>query len=107
MDALLTTPAAPPERSQVELSGLDYYDRRRRLFTALRSLKPGQEVQLSSDHAEDVYWLRYEMEARMPQRYSWSAPLETSDTARVVVGLPLQQRARPRPTRPAPTIPTS
>ena len=82
----------------VELNGLDYYARRRRLFTALRSLAPGQEMELSSERADDVYWLRYEMEARMPQRYWWSAPLEASGEARVVVGLLPQQRARsPRP----------
>jgi uncharacterized protein (DUF2249 family) len=85
---------APSAHRHVALEGLDYYARRRRLFTALRGLAPGQQMELSSDRVEDVYWLRYEMEARMPQRYCWSAPLEGSDTARVVVGLPSQQRAR-------------
>lgn len=74
----------------VDLCGLDYYERRRRLFDALRTLEPGEEVQLISDRADDVYWLRYEMEARIPQRYCWSLLQEGYGTTRTTVGLPRQ-----------------
>jgi len=74
----------------VDLCGLDYYDRRRRLFVALRTLEPGEEVVLISDRADDVSWLRYEMEARFPQRYCWSLPQESHGTAHTTVRLPRQ-----------------
>src|SRR3954451_24629624 len=89
-------PTASSEARDVALNRLDYYAHRRRLFTALRSLAPGQEMELSSDRAEDVYWLRYELEARMSQRYSWPAPLETPAAARVIVRLPASERPRAR-----------
>ena len=74
----------------VDLCGLDYYERRRRLFVALHTLEPGEEVQLISDRADDVSWLRYEMEARIPQRYCWSLPQESHGTALTTVRLPRQ-----------------
>lgn len=66
----------------VDLRGLDYYDRRRRVFAALRDLGPGEQVSLTSDRADDVLWLRYEVEARVAERYCWSLPDEGHGTVR-------------------------
>lgn len=74
--------------SRVDLCGLDYYGRRQRLFTALRGLQPGQVLQLISEQADDVYWLRYEAEARMAQRYRWSLPTGTPGAVEPIVQLP-------------------
>ena len=79
--------SGPP---RVDLCGLDYYDRRRCLFAALGTLEQGEQVQLVSDRADDVSWLRYEMEARLPQRYCWSLPQECYGTAHITVRLPRQ-----------------
>lgn len=74
--------------SQVDLSGLDYHERRRRLFTALRALQPGQVLRLNSDQADDVYWLRYEAEVRMSQRYYWSLPSGMPGAVETIVRCP-------------------
>lgn len=79
------------EPRQIDLCGQDYYERRGRLFAALLTLEPGEEVQLVSDRADDVSWLRYEMEARIPRRYCWSLPQERLGTARTTVRLPRQR----------------
>jgi uncharacterized protein (DUF2249 family) len=62
--------------ARVDLRGLDYYARRRRLLSALRDLAPGDRVQVISDRADEVVWLRYEVEARVAERYGWSLPDE-------------------------------
>lgn len=77
---------------RVDLCGLDYGDRRRRLFSALRDLDPGEQLHLISDRADDVLWLRYEVEARIAERYFWSLPDEGLETARFTV-----RRLRPAP----------
>ena len=76
----------------VDLCGLDYYARRRSLFATLSSLEPGEEVQLVSDRADDMSWLRYEWEARIPERYCWSLPQENNGTAQITVRLPEQRQ---------------
>lgn len=73
---------------RVDLRALDYHDRRQRLLSALRALAPGEEMQVLSDRDADVYWLRYEIEVRMPQRYRWSLPREDVGTTRTTVRLP-------------------
>ncbi len=73
---------------RVDLCGLDYYLRRQRLFAALRALLPGQVLRVLSDRGEDVYWLRYEAEGRMRQRYRWSLPSVLPDAAETLVRLP-------------------
>lgn len=83
--------ATPDEQGpdlRVDLCGLDYYGRRQRLFTALRGLQPGQVLQLISDQADDVCWLRYEAEARMAQRYCWSLPSGMPAAVETIVRLP-------------------
>lgn len=70
---------------RVDLCGLDYGDRRRRLFSALRALDPGEQIEVISDQADDVLWLRYEVEARIAERYFWSLPDEGGETARITV----------------------
>ncbi|HEY9265057.1 MAG TPA: hypothetical protein VIQ11_10665, partial [Mycobacterium sp.] len=74
-------PVARPEGAEgrsrsVDVRGLDYYNRRHHIFTAVDGLAPGRELQLISDRLNDVTWLRYEMEARSPRRYFWSQPQE-------------------------------
>jgi len=73
---------------RLSLRGLGYYVRRERLFAALRALLPGQVLRLTADRAGDVRWLRYEVEARMSQRYRWSLPLDVAGAAEIVVRLP-------------------
>lgn len=55
-----------------DLRGLGYYDRRHVLYTALRDLAPGAEVRVLSDRPHDLVGLRYDMEERIAQRYSWT-----------------------------------
>lgn len=55
-----------------DLRGLDYYNRRHVLYTALRNLGPGQEVRVISDRPHDLSGLRYDMEERIAQRYTWT-----------------------------------
>lgn len=87
-----SAPAEPADHLWVDLCGLDYYARRRSLFATLGSLEPGEEVQLVSDRADDMSWLRYEWEARIPQRYCWSLPQENNGTAQITVRLPEQRQ---------------
>ena len=61
----------------LDLRGLDYYNRRHALYTELRALAPGEEVRLISERQHDLSWLRYEMEERIAQRFSWTT--ETKD----------------------------
>lgn len=74
----------PAADLRLDLGGLDYYERRQRLFEALRALRPGRLLRVTSDHIDDVCWLRYEAEARMDQRYRWSVPLDESSVEVVV-----------------------
>lgn len=85
---LTATPDEQGPDLRVDLWGLDYYGRRQRLFTALRGLQPGQVLQLISDQADDVCWLRYEAEARMAQRYCWSLPSGMPAAVETIVRLP-------------------
>ncbi|QDP96875.1 hypothetical protein FOE78_13975 [Microlunatus elymi] len=76
-------------RRSVDLTGLDYYNRRHRMFTALQALAPGEEALLVSECGNDVStWLRYEMEARLPQRYEWSSPQQEQGLTRTRVRCP-------------------
>ncbi|QGN32049.1 hemerythrin domain-containing protein [Microlunatus sp. Gsoil 973] len=63
--------SAPGGRRTVDLRGLDYYNRRHLLYTALRRLGPGEEVRVISERPHDLSGLRYDMEERIAQRYSW------------------------------------
>lgn len=84
MSAVLDRPAA--DAPELDLRGLDFAVRRRRLFAALRDLRPTEQLRLTSAHAEDLYWLRYEMEARIGRRYCWSpAGEEGTGPARTIV----------------------
>jgi uncharacterized protein (DUF2249 family) len=56
----------------LDLRGLDYYNRRHLLYTALRRLAPGEEVRVISERPHDLSGLRYDMEERIAQRYSWN-----------------------------------
>lgn len=55
-----------------DLRELDYYNRRHVLYTALRDLAPGQEVRVISERPHDLTGLRYDMEERIAQRYTWT-----------------------------------
>ena len=85
---------ATPVRAAVELDldlrGHDFAARRRCLFAALRCLHPGDELVVISTRPGELRWLRYEMEARMEQRYRWSRSAETraGDGVHTVVRLP-------------------
>lgn len=72
----------------VDLRGLDYYACRQELFAALRALLPGQQLQLVSEQVDDFYWLRYEAEARMRQRYRWSPARDMPGAVQTFVRLP-------------------
>lgn len=84
--------AAASRATAVDLSGMDYDARRRRLFATLGALRPGEQVELISDRADDVGFLRYEWETRTPRRYCWSVPDEDDTGARVTVHIPAQRR---------------
>jgi len=82
-----TTPAgraAQPD-AELDLRGLDFAAGRRGLFTALRELRAGEQLRLTGLGTGDLYWLRYEMEARLDHRYCWSAAGETSGAATYTV----------------------
>ena len=72
MSAVLDRPAD----LDLDLRALDFADRRRRLFTALRDLRAGEELRLTGLRTGDLYWLRYEMEARLDHRFCWSPTAE-------------------------------
>ena len=82
----LVEPTGP--YASVDLRGLDFYDRRRRLLSALQTLEQGERVHVLCDRADDVLWLRYEVEARVAERYSWSLPDEDRGIARTTVERP-------------------
>ncbi|MBO0812145.1 MAG: hemerythrin domain-containing protein [Microlunatus sp.] len=63
-------PAAGSRRT-LDLRGVDFYNKRHRLYTALRALAPGEEVRVISDRPHDLTGLRYDMEERIAERYSW------------------------------------
>lgn len=89
METSLMPPATQSRLTSLNLCDLDYYERRRRLFAALRALRPGERLRLVSDHCGgDVCWLRYELEARMRQHYCWSLPADSNGVALVTVKLP-------------------
>jgi uncharacterized protein (DUF2249 family) len=73
---------------ELDLRGLDFAGRRRRLFTVLRDLRAGDELRLTGLSTGDLYWLRCEMEARIDHRFCWSPAGESPDaTASTVVHL--------------------
>jgi len=76
------------EFATVDLCGLDYDERRRHLIAAVYGLNPGDGVEVVSDGVDDVSWLRYEIEARLPQRCSWSLPQEAHGTVHTTIWLP-------------------
>ncbi|GAB3347788.1 hypothetical protein [Modestobacter lapidis] len=76
-------PGGPPIRLDVRDSTYD--TRRSRLLAALRELHPGQELQVTSDRPEDVYWLEWEAEARMQRAYRWSHTSDAVGAARTLV----------------------
>ena len=80
--------ASADDPSFVNLCGLDYYERRSRLFNALQTLEKGQELELASDEPDDVQWLRYEVEARLTRRFRWSLPVKVTGKARTTVACP-------------------
>lgn len=71
-DAPAADRPATAGRRTLDLRGLDYYNRRHLLYTALRALGPGEEVRVISERAHDLSGLRYDMEERIAQRYSWT-----------------------------------
>jgi uncharacterized protein (DUF2249 family) len=71
----------------IDLRNTTFHDRRDQLLGALRKLRPGQELQVTSDRAEDVYWLEWEAEARMQRAYSWSPSADSAGAARTAVRL--------------------
>ncbi|HET7388731.1 MAG TPA: hypothetical protein VFJ19_18925 [Nocardioidaceae bacterium] len=90
-DRATEVPGPPAQGVWIDLCGLDYYERRRRLYGALCALAPGVATQIISSRAEDVAWLRYELESRLPQRYSWSLPREIHGVTVTTVRLSEQE----------------
>lgn len=84
--ALVERPAAGVE---LDLRGLDFDTRRRQLFVALHGLRPTERLRVTSNRTDDLYWLRYEMEAGIADhRYCWSSSAEPAGPeARTVVRL--------------------
>lgn len=81
----------PEDRSgelRVDLRGLDYFERRRCVFEALRALGPQETLRLTSGQADDVSLLRFEAEARLPRRYRWSLPSGRTGADETLVRLP-------------------
>jgi uncharacterized protein (DUF2249 family) len=76
-----------PSTAGIDLRNTRYHDRRDQLLSALRELRPGQELQVTSDRAEDVYWLEWEAEARLQRAYSWSPAPGPAGAARTAVRL--------------------
>ena len=86
-----------PTDLALDLRGLDFAARRRRLFRALRDLRAGEELLLTGPSTGELYWLRCEMEARLDHRFCWSPGEGPGATAHTVVHLcPSEPAARPR-----------
>lgn len=88
-----------PNELELDLRELDFAARRRRLFTALHDLRAGEELRLTGLRTSELYWLRYEMEARLDHRFCWSSAGEGPGSAgHTVVHLcPSETAPRPAP----------
>ena len=56
---------------ELDLRGLDYFARRRRLMASLARLRTTERLRVTSSRVDDVHWLRFELEARLGARYRW------------------------------------
>lgn len=78
LDRHVLTAAPGPE---LDLRGLDFGARRRRLFAALRALRATEELRVTGAGPHELYWLRYELEARLERRYCWALAEDSSGAA--------------------------
>lgn len=90
------SPSAPASRAglrrrvrSLDISGLDFYNRRHRVHTALGALQSGEELRLVSDRAGDLGpSLRFQMEEWLPQRFEWSTVGQENGLSYVLVSRP-------------------